>query len=189
MRGGKIIIPRALQARVVELGHTGHPGIVPMKIKMRAKVWFPSMDQQIEKKVKSCIGCIMTSTPNAPDPLKVNPMPEGPWQEIAIDFKEALPNGNSLLVAIDYYSRFVQVAELEKTEASNTITALKYMFAVAGLPKSITSDNGPQFKATEFKEFCRKENIRLKTTTPYFPSMNGEPQYKEKVANQPHRGY
>lgn len=174
VRGSRVIIPKVLQARVIDLGHTGHPGMVAMKVRMRSKVWFPNMDKMIEQNVKSCLGCLMTSSQDPPDPLSIRPMPDAPWLDIAIDFKDALPNGNSLLVAIDYFSRFVQVAEMEKTETAHTITALKFMFAYTGLPKSITADNGPQFASKEFKDFCLRENIHLKSTTPYYPSMNGE---------------
>lgn len=174
LRNSRIIIPEALQDRMIQLGHTGHPGIVAMKARMRAKVWFPNMDKRIEEKVKSCLGCLMTSSQDPPNPLSIRPMPNSPWFDIAIDFKEALPNGNSLLVAIDYFSRFVQVAEMAKTEASDTISALKFMFSYAGLPKSITADNGPQFTSKEFRDFCDKENIQLKSTAPYYPAMNGE---------------
>lgn len=174
LRSGRIVIPKELQQRIVEIGHTGHPGIVQMKSRMRAKVWFPNMDKLIEEKVKRCLGCLMTAKADPPDPIAIKQLPKKPWAEIAIDFKEALPNGNSLLVAIDYFSRFVQIAEMAKTEAKDTISALKMMFAYAGLPEIITSDNGPQFTSTEFKEFCEKENIKHKLTTPYYPSMNGE---------------
>lgn len=174
LRHSRIVIPKPLQERIIDLGHTGHPGIVAMKTRMRMKVWFPNMDKMIEEKVKSCLGCLMTSVQDPPNPISVCPMPNAPWLDIAIDFKEALPNGNSLLVAIDYFSRFVQVAEMSGTTTEETISALKFMFSYAGLPKSITADNGPQFSSQEFKDFCKKENIKLRSTAPYYPSMNGE---------------
>jgi len=35
--------------------------------------------------------------------------PTGPWQDVAIDVLGPLPSGESLLVVVDYYSRFFEV--------------------------------------------------------------------------------
>lgn len=71
-------------------------------------------------------------------------MPNAPYLDVAIDFKEALPNENGLMVANDHFSRFDKVAEMSDTDTNDTISALQFMFAYAGLPRSITAENGPQ---------------------------------------------
>lgn len=44
LRGTRIVIPKGLRARVLELAHEGHPGIVAMKHRLRSKVWWPGID-------------------------------------------------------------------------------------------------------------------------------------------------
>lgn len=38
----------------------------------------------------------------------------------------------------------------------------------------MTCDNGPQFKAEEFKRFCTEFDIKIVSTIPYWPQQNGE---------------
>lgn len=53
------------------------------------------------------------------------------------------------------------------------VMALLKMFSKFGIPQSITTDNGPQFRAAELKKFCDSYNIHLNLTTPYWPERNG----------------
>ena len=46
---------------------------------------------------------------------------------------------------------------------------LRTLFLNFGIPESIVTDNGPQFAATEFKEFCRSNGIRHILIAPYHP--------------------
>ncbi|XP_052561940.1 uncharacterized protein K02A2.6-like [Culex pipiens pallens] len=103
-------------------------------------------------------------------------MPSGPWEDIAIDFLGPLPEGQWLLVAVDYYSRYVEVSEMQQITAHDTIRELITMFSRFGIPQSIRADNGPQLSADcrEFKQFCEEHGIELINTTPYWPQANGE---------------
>lgn len=52
MQESRIVIPRQLQDKVISLGHKGHKGIVKTKQLLREKVYFPGIDQQVEKCAK-----------------------------------------------------------------------------------------------------------------------------------------
>ena len=39
-----------------------------------------------------------------------------------------------------------------------------------GIPNQIVTDNGPQFTATEFEQFCKNNGIHHTFTTPYHPN-------------------
>ena len=43
-----------------------------------------------------------------------------------------------------------------------------------GIPNQIVTDNGPQFTATEFEQFCKNNGIHHILTAPYHPNSNGE---------------
>ena len=57
LRGSRIVVPKALQRRVVKISHEGHQGIVKTKQLLRSAVWFPGMDRMTEDIVRSCLPC------------------------------------------------------------------------------------------------------------------------------------
>ena len=57
VRGTRIVIPAQLRTRVLENAHEGHPGIVRMKDRLRSKVWWPGIDAEAEKYVRTCDSC------------------------------------------------------------------------------------------------------------------------------------
>ncbi|XP_036317367.1 uncharacterized protein K02A2.6-like [Rhagoletis pomonella] len=61
----------------------------------------------------------------------------------------------------------------ECATTSSTITALQKIFSVEGLPKTIVSDNGPQFTSEEFQTFCKLNTIEHLTSAPFHPASNG----------------
>ncbi|XP_062541582.1 uncharacterized protein K02A2.6-like [Armigeres subalbatus] len=134
------------------------------------------MDYDIEKFVKQCKGCTLVSTPNPPEPMIRRELPTQPWVDVAVDFLGPLPEGQYLLVVVDYYSRFMEVSEMKEITASDTIRELATIFGRYGLPNTMRADNGPQFneKCEEFREFCEDSGIILINTIPYWPAMNGE---------------
>lgn len=176
LRGDRIVVPESLRLRILSIAHEGHLGSSMMKSTLRSSVWWPKMDRDVENFVKKCRGCILVSAPDAPEPMCRRQMPVGPWQEIAVDFLGPLPEGQWLFVVVDYYSRFVEVTEMAKITASDTIRELSTIFGRFGIPCSMRADNGPQLSSEckELKQFCQELNIELINTTPYWPQANGE---------------
>ncbi|CAH2107517.1 unnamed protein product [Euphydryas editha] len=174
LRGNKIVIPQNLRKQVLHAAHEGHPGIVAMKGRLRSKVWWPRIDKDVEVMVKSCKSCTLVSLPNPPAPMKRRELPYEPWIDIAIDLLGPLPNNDYILVIIDYYSRYKEVKITRTITSSQIIKILKELFSRLGYPQSITADNGRQFVSEEFKTFCEDCNIKLFSTVPYWPQMNGE---------------
>ncbi|XP_062701591.1 uncharacterized protein K02A2.6-like [Aedes albopictus] len=174
LRGDRIIVPKRLRQRVLLLAHEGHPGIRMMKGHLRTNVWWPKMDYEIEQFVKACRGCILVSAPNPPEPMVRKEFPSRPWEQIAIDFLGPLPDGENLLVCVDYYSRYLEVVEMQEITAASTIEQLLTIFSRYGIPNYLRADNGPQFTSEEFRSFCEEQGIHLDSTIPYWPQMNGE---------------
>ena len=152
LRGTRIVLPSTLRSRALTLAHEGHLGIVGTKQHLRTKVWWPGMDRAAEKYCKSCHGCQITSRPDAPEPLRPTTLPEGPWQALAVDLPGPLPSKHLILVAVDYYSRYYEYEVLTSTTTDKVIDSLENMFSRHGLPMTLRSDNGPQFKSDEFRD-------------------------------------
>ena len=124
LRGTRIVIPKILRDKVVKLTHEGHQGVVKTKYRLRNKVWWPGMDKDVEELCKRCHGCQVTSSYGPPEPMcRVLP-PNANWQDCSADLLGPLPMGESILVVIDYFSRFLEVAIMKSTTSSKVIEAM-----------------------------------------------------------------
>ncbi len=112
------------------------------------------MDKAAEKHCKSCHSCQLVAQPDPPEPIKSTSLPDAPWQHLAADLLGPFPSGHSILVVVDYYSRFYEYHILRSTTTDKVIDAMEEMFSRHGLPLTIKTDNGPQFKAAEFDAYC-----------------------------------
>ena len=172
LRGTRVIVPSKLREEVLKELHRSHIGIVRMKMLARSYVWWPKLDSEIEKMVKSCIPCQETKNAPAVAPLHPWIWPMRPWQRIHIDFAGPM-NGQSFLIVVDSHSKWPEVIEMKSTTATATIKELRRLFAMYGLPEQLVSDNGPQFTSADFAGFMKANGIKHIRCAPYHPSSNG----------------
>lgn len=174
LRGTRIVLPQALRARALALAHEGHLGIVGTKQHLRTKVWWPGVDKAAERHCKLCHGCQIVARPDPPEPLKPTPLPNGPWRDVAIDLLGPLPTNHSILVVVDYFSRYYEYDVMTSTTSEKIIDSLESIFSRHGLPVTIKSDNGPQFRSEQFRLYCEENGITHNKTTPKYAQANGE---------------
>ncbi len=179
LRGTRIVLPQLLRGRALQLAHEGHLGVIGTKQHLRTKVWWPGMDRAAERFVRACHGCQLVARPDVPEPLSPTVMPQGPWQNLATDLLGPLPDGHSILVVVDYYSRYYEYAILKSTTAEKVIDSLEDIFSRHGLPLTIRSDCGPQFKSYQFQMFCQENGIHHIKTTPKWAQAMGK--WKDKM--------
>ena len=132
------------------------------------------MDKDAEKVCKVSHGCQVTSGYDPLEPMSRVLPPTAPWQDCSADLLGPLPSGESILVVVDYFSRFLEVAILKSTTSAKIIEAISPMFARFGVPFSLRTDNGPQFVSEEFETFLRSHGVEHRRTTPLWPQANGE---------------
>ncbi|XP_058827485.1 uncharacterized protein K02A2.6-like [Topomyia yanbarensis] len=92
--------------------------------------------------------------------------------------------GISILVIIDYRSRYLIARPVRSTNFECSRKILEEVFEKEGYPKSIKSDNGPPFNGTEYKEYCAERGIATIFSTPLFPQQNGMVESAMKVVNK-----
>ena len=117
------------------------------------------MDKAAERYCRTCHGCQLVARSDPPEPLKPTPLLPGPWEDLAVDIMGQLPSGHYMLVVVDYYSRYYEVAILQSTTTGKAIECLEEIFSRPGLPISQNSDRGPQFISDEFQEYCKQNNL------------------------------
>lgn len=170
--GTRVIIPKSCQSLVLKELHESHPGIVRMKGLARAKVWWPGIEDNIEKHVKNCDACQANRNLPAHAPLHSWPWPKQPWERIHIDFAGPVDRMMYFII-VDSHSKWLEVVPMKSTTTRNTVDVLRSLFARYGIPKQLVSDNGPQFTSWEFCEFMSENCIKHYRTAPYHPSTNG----------------
>ena len=108
----RFVVPVEMRQETLEKIHHGHQGIQRCRMRVLSSVWWPGVSAEIEKFVQACPICQKTS-PHNREPLIGTPLPTHPWERIALDLFEL--KGSTYLVAVDYYSRFVEVEKLSST--------------------------------------------------------------------------
>ena len=151
LRCTRIVVPRLLRDMVVQLAHEGHLGIVQTKHWLCSNVWWLGMDKDVEKFCRVCHGCQVTSGYEPPELMSRIFPPSAPWQDCGANLLRTLPTGESLIVVIDYYSGFLEVAIMKSKTSVRVIEALAPMFARFSFPFSLRTDNGPQFVSEEYQ--------------------------------------
>ena len=104
LRDSRVIIQTALRARVLNMLHLTHIGIVCMKSLARMHVWWPNIEVDIAAHCKDCTACAETG-PNQPENLSAWPVPDHLWQRIHIDFTGLFLDG-MWLVVMDAHSKW-----------------------------------------------------------------------------------
>lgn len=183
LRGSRIVIPVSLRRQVLENAHEGHPGIVKIKERLRSKVWWPGIDREADTFVRTCDACQKIGKSITIQEMSRRTLPDGPWQDLAIDFK-SLPSNKHLCVVVDYFSKFIECKVMKKTTAEATTKFLQEIFARFGYCYSITSDNGPPFNSEDFATFCKQLGIVHYTTPPYWAQANGEVERQNRSINK-----
>ena len=144
------------------------------KARLRESVWWPGIDLQAERLVRQCHACQLVAQPTEPKPMTRTKLAEGPWQHLALDLMGPFPSKDLVLVVVDYYSRWYEIALLQTITSSKIINCLDKMFTTHGLPLSVTCDNAPQLVSEETKHYFKDNGIVQHLVTPYYAQANGE---------------
>jgi transposase InsO family protein len=79
-----------------------------------------------------------------------------------------------LLVAIDKFSKWVEVRPITNLREEQAVTFFTDIVHRFGVPNSIITDNGSQFTGRKFLEFCDKFHIRVDWAVVAHPQTNGQ---------------
>ena len=90
-----------------------------------------------------------------------------------------------LLVAVDYFIKWVKVESLSKIiEVKVQDFVWKSIICRFSLPRTLITDNGRQFVGVKFAEFCEDLNISYHFTSIAHPRANGEAEVTNRILLQ-----
>ncbi|KAK7103074.1 hypothetical protein V1264_021199 [Littorina saxatilis] len=181
-RGKRIVVPASLQDDILRRIHEGHQGITKCRERMKEAVWWPGISARMKKLVEECKHCQEKRPSQTKEPLIPTELPQRTFQKCGADLCEL--KGQSYLVLVDYYSRYIELAHLKTITSAEVIKNMKDMFARQGIPEILVSDNGTQFTSGEFQIFVKEWGFQHVTTSPHFPQANGEAERAVQTAKK-----
>ena len=163
----RIIIPEIEKQRVLKEIHNAHQGVTRCTARAKESVWWFGITEDIKAHAGLCIQCMIYENKKI-ETLEMIPIPKGPWEMLGTDIFQL--SGKKYLLVVDYYSKYIELALLEKGENSGRIIEkLKSIFSRHGILDQVISDNDPQYASLEFKEFTKEYKFKHITSSPRYP--------------------
>ena len=153
----------------------------------RQGYYWPTLFKDSKLHAQSCDRCQRTSPVPRLAAEALTPM-SSPWpfSRFGVDIIGPLPRGTSdkrfAVVAIDYFTKWVEAEALKHITEANTTNFIKHSIIYRfGVPESIIADHGTQFDNNNLRKVCSDFNINLKFASPAHPQSNGQVEAVNKV--------
>ena len=146
---------------------------------------WPNMDSDVSSRVSTCARCQFANTRRHRPygELQPLPAPEGPWQELSMDFITDLPPSKSrgcvwdaILVIVDRYSKMSLYIPAQKSwRAEDFADAfIEHVISRFGTPKGVVSDRGSLFISRMWAKMCMAIKLRRRLSTAFHPQSDGQ---------------
>lgn len=179
----QLIVPREIRKEILHELHAGavggHLGEEKTLGCLKERFYWPGHFTDVRNWCKTCAACATRKTlpTRGRAPLK-NIQVGYPMQVVAVDILGPLPESNSgnayLLVASDYFTRWVEIYAIPNQEALTVAKKLvDEFFCRFSAPEQLHSDQGRQFESDLIKHICDLLQIKKTRTTPYHPQCDG----------------
>ena len=166
----RIIVPITMRIKMLKQLHEPHFGITKTKKRAQNSLYWPGIDDDIEKMISSCHICQVNASKNKKEPMIAHEIPMRPFEKLATDIFEF--KAKDYLVVVDYYSKWIELKQLRGKQARDVNSNLLEIFSRNGIPKIIIADNMP-FNSLECKEFAKSLDFKFETSSPHYPKSNG----------------
>ena len=184
---GKLCVPEDLLVELVHQWHSevlGHCGVEKMMLDMKPKFVAKRLAEVVSDVKKGCQVCQAAEKPNWRDvQWRSTPVPDQPMMDIALDVvhlgEDKTWDGrvvDSCLVVVDRHSGWVDaypVAKKGLTAKSTALLMYHRWLSTFGLPRTICSDLGAQFKAAWWRTFCALQGVHHARAVSYHSRSNG----------------
>ena len=169
-RGVFPFIPPKLRHLVLAKAHETHPRKNATEVSVRMIAWWPGITQDVQHFVSKCKNCQL----NRPSLGKtVSTWPEADvWERLHMDWGYVKDQSN-ILVIVDAGSGWIEAFPAGNRTSETVKIYLSQIFARFGIPKTLVSDNGPEFVSGDLKQWCESLGIKKIESPVYHPRANG----------------
>lgn len=170
-KNSALLVPKTLRKEMLNLIHYNHMGVEKSKNRIRGILFWPFINKEIEDLITNCDTCLRFQKSHSYEPLLLREFPKKPWQVVGADM--FFCQNKTYLLVVDYFSKYIDIVELKDQSAENHIVALKTVFSRWGIPNVLYTDDGAQYRAQIFKDFCINWNFKHTSSSPYYNRSNG----------------
>lgn len=185
MYNDRVVVPKSLRPTVLTFLHSAHQGVTMMEARARSIIFWPGMSRDIKKKRDSCVPCCRNAPSQAATPAIPAQVPMTPFESIAADYFES--HGHNFLVIADRLSGWTEIFSCNgstKSNADGLVANLRCLFRMFGVPTELSSDGGPQFRASVTEDFLARWGVHHRISSAYFPQSNGRAEVAVKTAKR-----
>lgn len=178
-----VVVPVSRREELLREMHegktSGHVGVKRTLEKLRQRVYWVGLRQDVREWCKTCRVCAARKGPAHKTRASLQLYQAGaPMERMAVDIAGPFPcteRGNKYLcVAMDYFTKWPEVCALPNHEAETVASFLvDQVFTRFGVPGELHSDQGREFESRVFRECCRLLGIHKTRTTPLRPQSDG----------------
>jgi len=194
----------ALRSELMKMHHddplAGHFAANKTLNLIRRKYWWPGIAKDVKEYTSTCGVCQRTRVQRHRPYGEMHPLPipQGPFQELAMDFITDLPpskrNGSvydAILVIVDRYTKMARYIPCNKTCTAEQLASLFHEEIICryGVPKGIVSDRGSVFTSAYWSSFCYEAHVKRRLSTAYHPQTDGQTERQNQTLEQYLRCY
>ncbi|KAK9751650.1 RNase H-like domain found in reverse transcriptase [Popillia japonica] len=179
----KPVVPKDKRQDLIQQHHdnptSGHLGAYKTIHRLSDKYYWPGMKSDVYRYIRKCKVC-MRAKPSQQAPagqMGGHSLISKPWEVVCADIVGPLPkskHGNQFIfVVADCFSKYALFFPLRKATATAIVKHLEDdVFLQFGVPRSIITDNGVQFRSKEFTKLAQTYSVKPLYTTYYSPWAN-----------------
>ena len=174
LKGTQIVIPNKKCEAILQLSHEGHLGLNKCKLRAKYTVYWPGLNDHLEKLILNCELCLKYSHSKCkqkPSMSLGQEIPLHPWSKLVSDIFHF--EGASYLLIVGYTSRFPVVCKLSSITGQHVANQCKLVFSEYGWPETLISNNGPCYTSEVFTSVMKAYHVNHITCSPHYPQCNG----------------
>ena len=187
------VVPASLRKDILLEAHNsriaGHGGSFRTMERLREKVWWPNMEEDVRRHISECEVCGACPASTAPTPQPPQRLPQcvRPNQRVHVDLSgphSKSDHGNEwILVYTDAFTRLTRLTPLPDKSAKTVSSAILQWIYLYGVPDQIHSDQGREFCNELAQHLYSALDIEHTTTTPYHPQCNAAAERFNRTMN------
>lgn len=144
---------------------SNHRGIEESYFHLKRKYYFPFMKKKIIQTINNCEICQTLKYDRCPQKVEYQKteLPTKPLDIVHVDIYSV--NKHQILTIIDKFSKFAVGLTLSNRTSIVVLKAFKNFITQHGIPKKVVCDQGVEFTANIFKDFCKQYEIEQHITS------------------------